>query len=161
MKKLLLLAVLLFTTVTFAQVETPNVDQPVKKKEYVKYISLGLSMHMDGDFQQQSYPSVEIGVTHNNISYGAVFGRGNLVNIFDKDNIDNYFWEAKFAPSYSIGDLTGTLFAGAGGYIDSQHYFTEVGIGLSYAYKNTSFGVNVSNWDTVNYFTPNITYSFN
>lgn len=144
-------------------IEQPQVDVVETKSvnTLTHYVSLGLSMHLQGDWQENSYATVEGGVTCNNISYGAVFGRSNLVDVFDKDQITNYFWEAKISPNYKlVGNLTGSLIAGAGGYFGSDDYFTEVGVGIGYTHENVSIGLSFSNWDEVNYLSPSISYSF-
>jgi hypothetical protein len=128
--------------------------------KWSSYLTAGLSMGRGDNFQESSYPTLEFGKTHKNISYGFVIGRGNLVEVFNNDHFADYFWEGKISPSYNLGQLTGTVFAGAGAYFDSEHYFTEVGVGLSWSVNSYSYGVSFSNWDTLNYITPSITYNF-
>ena len=59
-----------------------------------------------------------------------------------------------------LGDLSGSVIFGYGGYFNSSRNFIEYGAGISYKVKHISYGVMVSNWDGVTYVTPNITYNF-
>lgn len=160
MKKLFLIAIALlgmsFTSV--AQDSTKTDITPLKS--YTTYVTASLSMHGGANFQETSYPALEVGITQRNISYGFVFGRGNLVNMFENDRMENYFWELKFSPSYRLGDITGSLVAGGGAYFDSTHYFAELGVGLGYSVGDFTYGLTFSNWDTVNYVTPSVSYTF-
>lgn len=162
MKKVVL-GMLLCATIGFAQTKKSNAmkqsDSIHTETPYVPYISVGLSFTNGDDFKKDSYPSVEIGITKGNISFGLALGRGNLY--FEQDNISNYFYEPKVTGSLPIGKLYGTLVFGIGGYIDTPHTFIEYGSGLGYTDGNISYSITYSNWDKVDYITPCITYTFN
>lgn len=156
MKKLVVLLVALFSLTSVAQTQTDSTK--VKKL----FASVGVSVGNDGyDFEQMSYPSVEFGYTNKDVSYSVVFGRSNFYGAFkSSDNIDQYWTELKFSPSYSIGNLSGFLVAGGGFYINSDHYFAELGLGTSYTHNNMVYGVMFTNWDTKNYLTPFVSLKF-
>lgn len=125
------------------------------------YAIFGVSMS-GGNFAQNSYPSIEVGVTRTNVAVAVVFGRGALDGTFsDQDHITDYFYEAKIAPYYTIGRFTGNVFLGAGGYFGTNHYFTDLGLGLCYNVGDFGYGVAFNRWDEVNYLSPSITYNFN
>ena len=160
MRKILFLFVALISLSATAQTSTDSTKTCHKFNPHSMFMSVGLSMSQ-GEFKTNSYPSVELGYTHKNISYSALFGRGDLNGMFrNDDNIGNYWVEAKFSPSYSIGHLNGFLIAGGGLYINSDHYFAELGLGLSYTHNRFTYGVSFSNWDTRNYVTPFVSVNF-
>jgi len=160
MRKILFLFVALISLSATAQTSTDSTKTCHKFNPKNMYVSLNCSMSQ-GDFATNSYPSIEFGYTHKTISYGAIFGRGDFKGIFrNDDNLANYYWEAKFSPSYSVGPLNGFLIAGGGAYFNSDHYFAELGLGLSYTHKNVTYGVAFSNWDTKNYLTPFVSFNF-
>ena len=126
-----------------------------------KYVSWGVSMSNNSDFNTGSYSSLEFGVVYNDVAAGLVFGRGSLQGVFDKtDNIRNYFYELKVSPSFPIGKVYGNIILGVGGYIDTKHNFIEYGLGVSYTHKKIGYGVSFTNWDGVDYVTPSITFNF-
>lgn len=126
-----------------------------------KYVSWGVSMSNNSDFNTGSYSSLEFGVIYNDVAAGLVFGRGSLQGVFDKtDNIRNYFYELKVSPSFPIGKVYGNIILGVGGYIDTKHNFIEYGLGVSYTHKKIGYGVSFTNWDGVDYVTPSITFNF-
>lgn len=152
MKNLFLLVFALFSFTMVAQESFP---------QYQPYASIALSTRGQGDFQSNSYASVEVGVTHKQISYGVAIGRSNLVDVFQNDQLANYYWEVKFSPSYNLGsNFSVNLIAGGGAYFNSDNYFAEIGAGLGYSVNNFTYGVSYSNWDELNYFSPYISYSF-
>jgi hypothetical protein len=157
MKKLLFLFVALISLSVSAQTSNDSI-----KTEKPKNMFVGLNLSMSqGDFSTNSYPGLEVGYVKDNISYSAIFGRGDFNGMLrDGDNLDNYWWEVKFSPSYPIGPLNGFLIAGGGAYFNSDHYFAELGLGLSYTKNNINYGVCFSNWDTKNYVTPFISFNF-
>ena len=152
MKNLILGAILLFSVMSFGQTIPTEKDRNM-------FLSLGLSTSQ-GDFKTNSYPSIELGYVHEKISYSAVFGRGDFNGVLsNSDKIQNYWFELKFSPSYSVGPLNGFLIAGGGAYFDSTEYFAELGLGLSYTYNRFTYGCSFTNWDTKNYITPFISVS--
>jgi hypothetical protein len=153
MKKVVLLVMSMWVITAFAQDST--------KCKFNKYISLGLSLSNNTDFKSGSYSSLEFGLMSDDISFGAVFGRGNLNDAFNKnDIIGNYFYELKVSPSYKLGKLSGNIVLGYGGYFSTSHNFIEYGNGISYTHKKLTYGILVSNWDGVDYITPSITFNF-
>ncbi len=157
MRKILFLFVALISFGATAQTDS---TKTCKFDPHSMFMSVGLSMSQ-GDFKTKSYPSLELGYMHNSISYSALFGRGDFNGMFrNGDQIGNYWVEAKFSPSYSIGHLNGFLIAGGGFYINSDHYFAELGLGASYTHNRFTYGVSFSNWDTRNYLTPFVSVNF-
>lgn len=125
-----------------------------------KYVSWGVSMSNNSDFNSGSYSSLEFGVLYNDVAFGLVLGRGSLNGIFKNDDIRNYFYEVKVAPSFPIGKVYGNIILGVGSYIDTKRNFIEYGLGVSYTHKKIGYGVSFSNWDGIDYVTPSITYNF-
>lgn len=130
------------------------------KTKTTGYASLGLSVSNGDDFKMTSYSSLEVGLMRENITFGAIFGRGNLSGIGDNDNIGNYFYEVKTTASYPVGAVSGSILFGYGGYFNSTHNFIEYGVGITYNKGKMGYGVTYSNWDGVNYLTPCITFNF-
>ena len=155
MKKLVLLVALLVSTLTFAQTET-------KESKLQPYVALNLSIGDTdgGTFGSTSYASAEFGVTHENLSFGAILGRNNLMNIGDNESFNNYFYQGKVAASTSLGYVDGYALVGLGSYFEAGGIFTEYGVGISKEISDR-FGafIQVSNWDGTTYVTPGISYS--
>jgi hypothetical protein len=152
MKKLLLVLMVLVSVESWSQCSENALN---------KYVSWGVSMSNNSDFNTGSYSSLEFGVIYNDVAAGLVFGRGSLQGVFDKtDNIRNYFYELKVSPSFPIGKVYGNIILGVGGYIDTKHNFIEYGLGVSYTHKKIGYGVSFTNWDGVDYVTPSITFNF-
>lgn len=126
------------------------------------YISAGFSTTNGNDIKTSSYVALEAGMSYKNIALGAIFGRGNMVGIGkSNDVLGNYYYEFKATGSYPLtGVLSGSILLGWGGYFNSNHNLIEYGVGMTYNYKKLGFGVMYSNWDAVNYVTPNITFNF-
>jgi hypothetical protein len=126
---------------------------------YDPYIAVGVSI-ADGDFAQNSYPSIEGGVSHRNVTLAASVGRGNFSGAFsNSDLLSNYFVEAKIAPYYDVKKFRGSVFFGYGAYIGG-HNFTDVGAGVSYTAGSLSYGIAFNRWDKVNYLSPSVSYNF-
>lgn len=151
MRKVLVVLMVLVSTMSWSQCTEDSLN---------KYVSWGVSMSNNSDFNSGSYSSLEFGVLYNDVALGLVFGRGSLNGIFKNDNIRNYFYEVKVAPSFPIGKVYGNIIMGVGSYIDTKHNFIEYGLGVSYTHKKIGYGVSFSNWDGVDYVTPSITYNF-
>ena len=147
---------MLIAITTFAQTKDSTRYSPING-----YLSLGLSMTNSSDFVTSSYTGIEGGISYKNISVGGIFGRGSLRGMWaDGDNIKNYFYEVKATGSKEIGCITGSVLFGYGGYFNTSHHFIEYGAGISYTYKDFSYGVTYSNWDGTTYVTPSVTYNF-
>lgn len=129
--------------------------------DMTSYVSVGLSMSNMDNFRNGSYFSLEYGVTKQNLSLSMVVGRGNITGMFkDVDHIQNYYYEPKVTVGFPLGKLTGTAIFGVGGYFGTSHMLIEYGSGISYQIGDISYGILYSNWDGVDYITPNITYNF-
>jgi len=149
MKKLLLAIVLLVTTITFAQ-ET-------EKNNTSFYLATGVSITNSNDFSDSSYVSAEIGVMIDNVTFGAVFGRNNLTEMFgSNESFNNYWYEGKVAVYRSLGVVDGYGLLGIGSYIGNDSIFLEYGLGISREFKDLGVFIQVSNWDGVTYITPGI-----
>jgi hypothetical protein len=153
-KVVLVLALSLMTSVMFAQKDSTNVVS-----KFTTYIGVGLSLPNGNDFTNESYPSVEVGVMRNNYALGLVVGRQNFN--FSEDDISKYYFEPKVTVSLPIGLLNLNGILGWGMYINTPSSFIEYGAGVSYGAGNLTYGLIYSNFDSVNYITPNISYSFN
>lgn len=153
MKKVVLVLMCMWAVSTFAQDSTKcNVN---------KYISWGVSLSNNSDFNTGSYSSLEFGVVSNDVAFGLALGRGSLEGIFGgKDDITNYFYELKVAPSFPIGKVYGNIIMGVGGYMNTKRNFIEYGLGVSYTHNKIGYGVSYTNWDGVDYITPSISYNF-
>jgi len=152
MRKLVLLVMCMWAVSTFAQDST--------KCNVGKYVSWGVSLSNNSDFNTGSYSSLEFGVVCNDVAFGLALGRGSLDGIFKNDDIRNYFYEVKVAPSFPIGKVYGSVILGVGSYIDTKHNFIEYGLGVSYTHNKIGYGVSYTNWDGVDYITPSISYNF-
>lgn len=188
MKKILL-AILLFSITTFGQkrhggvhhtkamsvtADSTYVDTTSAPKEkWSKYIALGLSISNGNDygdntnkttFDEASYPSLEFGFSRENISLSGVIGRGNLLGLGTHDDkFSNYYWEVKATPTFPLGIVTASIIFGAGSYFnnDKGNTFIEYGSGISYTVNKFTYGICYTNWDGVDYITPNISYNLN
>ena len=155
MKKILTILMLFASTIMFSQTSDST------GSSISGYVSYSLSMTNSSTFRASSYTGVETGVMYDNISLGAIFGRGNLVGLGRKtDNIGQYFYEVKASASAPIGSLTGSVIFGYGGYFNSSHNFIEYGLGVSYTCNRFGYGLTVSEWDGTMYMTPCITFNF-
>lgn len=183
MKKIILLAILLVSVMTFGQkrlvgttastqTETTVDTTATSKVKWSKYIAIGLSISNGNDygdntnvttFDMASYPSIEFGFSRENISLGVVIGRGSLRGLgTNKDKFTNYYWEVKAVPSFPLGVVNANLIFGSGSYFnnDKGNTFIEYGTGISYTNGNYTYGISYSNWDGVDYITPSLSYSF-
>lgn len=176
MKKFLTVICVLIATVSFAQKskgkvlatavssKTSDTTEYVRVKPpviYTPYVSVGLSMSNMDNFRNGSYFSLETGVCRDNVALGVVIGRGNITGMFKNgDAISNYYYEPKATVTFPLGKLTGTAIFGIGGYFGSSHMLIEYGSGVYYQIGKVAYGMLYSNWDGVDYITPNITYNF-
>ena len=151
MKKVLVILMVMVSTMSWSQCSENALN---------KYVSWGVSMSNNSDFNSGSYSSLEFGVIYNDVAYGLSLGRGTLDGIFKNDDIRNYFYEVKVAPSFPIGKVYGNIILGVGSYIDTKHNFIEYGLGVSYTYKKIGYGVSYTNWDGIDYITPSISFNF-
>jgi hypothetical protein len=166
MRKLFLLLFAFFALTVTAQ------EQKTECSKTTTYVAVGLSMaSFDKTFAENSFPSVEVGFTRNDVSYGVAFGRASLRGLGDSEDVlQNYFYELKVVPSVSLGYFNANLILGVGGYVnnggvnlnegDNSSFFIEYGFGLSKTFGNVSYGLSYSNWDGVDYITPSVSYAF-
>lgn len=161
MKKLFLVLFAFFALTVTAQEQTTTPTT----SSYTPYVSVGLSMSNSNgvSFNESSYPSVELGVTRNNVSVGVVLGRGQLRGIGeDTDVLSEYFYEFKVSPSFNLGTVSGNVILGVGSYFDTSNaMFIEYGLGVSKSYGNLGVGLSYTNWNGTDYVTPSLTFSFN
>lgn len=155
MKKIITLALICFaTSITFAQKDST-------KSKTTGYVCVGLSVTNSNDFNVSSYSAIEGGVMRDNFSIGLAFGRGSLKGIGKSDDvIENYFYEVRTYVSHPVGDFSGSLILGYGGYVNTPHMFIEYGTGMTYNKGKMGYGISYTNWDQVNYLTPCITLNF-
>lgn len=162
MKKFIAFIVLCIATTTFAQGRFPQqfIDSTATKNNFDVYVSPSLSIgNSNGStFEQTSYASVEFGVCKNDVSYGVVLGRANL-DFKGKDNVNNYWYEAKVSPSFPLGKLNGFVLLGVGNYVDTKKIFIEYGGGFSCKPKKITYFAQVSNWDGLWYMSPGISFN--
>lgn len=181
MKKLVLMAILLVSTATFAQkkhavalksnkLETIDSVQ-VSKSKWGKYLAVGLSISSGNTydtnenkytFSESAYPSVEFGFSRENLAVGLAFGRGFLKDFADKsDKLGNYYTEIRVTPSFPLGIVSANVVFGAGSYLVSEKgFFIEYGSGITYTQGDITYGIGYSNWDGVDYITPSLSYNF-
>jgi len=160
MKKVLLFAILLVSTLTFAQSTQDGGFVEGLESPITPYIAAGLSMSNGNDFQTTSYPSLEVGIMIENWSIGGVLGRNNLVST-SPEVIENYWWEVKTAFSHSLDFVSIYGLLGVGAYIDRDYgMFIEYGVGASKEFGNFGMFAQASSWDGTWYVTPGFSYSF-
>jgi hypothetical protein len=156
MKKLTFLVLALVSLSAFAQT----------KSETTKYLAVGYSIgnHVDGkSLDETSYPSLEYGVTRNNLSLGLVVGRGATRGIAQTgDNLAQYYYEGKVTQAFPFTkEVSGNVVLGLGSYfITDNAVFVEYGFGLTRTIGKITYGLTYSNWDKVDYVTPSLSYSF-
>jgi len=184
MKKVILGALLLLSTVTFGQKKHAGIHHgknasaitadstATTSSKWTKYVALGLSVSNGNDygnntntytFQESAYPSVEFGFTRENLSLSGVIGRNNFQNLGSHiDGIGNYYWEVKATPTFPLGVVNASIIFGAGTYFNNEvgNGFIEYGSGISYTVGKFTYGVCYTNWDGIDYITPNISYGF-
>ncbi len=154
MKKIITLALICLTTIGYSQSDST-------KSKTTNYISLGVSITNSDDFKSSAYPSAEFGFTRENLSLGAIIGRGSFAGLGGvDDNFQSYYYEAKSTASYPLQALNLNLILGYGGYMGTSHMFIEYGLGFSLSQGKMGYGLTYSNWDNVNYISPCITFNF-
>jgi hypothetical protein len=152
MRKLLVVLMIMVSVMSWSQCGENAIN---------KYVSWGLSLSNNTNFNTGSYSSFEFGVIYNDVAAAIVLGRGSLDGVFrSNDVLSNYFYELKVAPSFPIGKIYGNIILGYGGYFNTQHNFIEYGVGVSYTHKKLGYGVAFSNWDGIDYISPSITFNF-
>lgn len=144
MKKLITLIVILITLNTQAQ---------------TGYISASISIPNTpiNSFTNNSYASVELGISEKNKSFGLCFGRSNIN--FNKSEL--YFTELKTYVSTDLKYCKGFIIMGLGNYISNKpDLFIEYGGGITYPI-NSKFDISlsISNWDGVTYLSPCLIYN--
>jgi len=152
MKKLLIFILSLMIINTYGQNDSSKINM---------YTNIGLSLTNGDDFKSNSFAAIETGFVKSNISGGLAIGRGSLSGINNTDNIKNYYYEIKTSAYYQIELVSANLIFGLGNFINTKYIFIEYGLGISYTpHKKISYCITYSNWNNVNYITPNISYNF-
>jgi len=184
MKKLILFAILLVSSLTFAQkkhaphgvaVKTNTAEATdstsTEKPKWKNYIAVGISVSSGNTydtnenkytFSESAYPSVEFGFSKGNLAAGLAVGRGSFKGLGAKeDQLGNYYAEIRITPSFPLGIIDANVVFGAGSYlVSSKGTFIEYGSGISYTVGNYTYGIGYSNWDGVDYISPSLSYSF-
>ena len=167
MKKLFTILAIFATLFATAQCHTDSTAACCSKPKFAPYVSFGVSMtntnvpESPTNFKTSTYAGIEGGVTYQNLGLGLVFGRGSLNGLFGpNEDIMNYFTEVKSTVTQPVGNVNVTALFGYGTYFQSDRTFIEYGVGMSYSVNKFAYGMSYSNWDGVNFVTPNITYNF-
>jgi hypothetical protein len=164
MKKIFTMIVLflLSTTTMFAQTQKQK-KEDLKNFNPKYYLSVGTMVSTANtdnykDFKYNSCPTIGAGMYFDNISVGVNLGRGNFAD-FDKDNIENYWYEANATLSANNKRFDPYILFGVGNYVNRNAAFVEYGIGTTVKFKRVNISVQTTNWDKVWYITPAITYN--
>lgn len=162
MKKLLTLTAFIITINASAQKlhnKTKVHASPTITNKWGKYISLDVSISNGDTISLATYPSIEFGLSKENISLGLALGRNNF-RFSDRDEIGRYYWEVKATASEQFGGVKGFILFGLGNYFTTGHVFIEYGSGILKSIKNTDFFIQVSNFDGVDYISLGVTFNF-
>lgn len=154
MKKVVLIALSIFTMSTFAQT-----DSTKKHKQLDCYVSGFYATSTGNSIGASSYAGVEAGVSFKNLGFGLSSGRGNLAAM-PKETSNLYWYEVKTYGYIPVGSIKFIVVAGWGQYYNSVHSFIEYGTGFVYSIKKVDLGMTISNWDNAWYVSPGITYNF-
>lgn len=160
MKKLILVLVALVGLTVSAQAQEKSA------KTSTHYLSIGYSIgnHQDGKhFDETSYPSIEYGVTRDNLSLGLAIGRGQTCGLAQAgDKLDQYYFEGRATQSFPFTKcISGNVALGVGSYFATNDaVFVEYGFGLTRTCGSITYGLSYSNWDKVDYVTPSVSFSF-
>lgn len=110
------------------------------------------------NFNKASYPSVELGLSGENVSLGAVFGFENFLVTSDT----RPFYELKTSVSKPIGKASIYALFGVGAYVETGfNNFIEYGAGFSYMPGRVGYFVQYSKWARTDYVSTGLTFSFN
>ena len=167
MKNLFTILAIFATFFASAQCHTDSTAACCSKPKFSPYVSFGVSMTNSNEtadstrFSVRNYMGIEGGVCYGNLGLGLVLGRSFLQGTFaSDDHINNYFTEVKTTVTQPVGNVNVTALFGYGNYIGTKRNFIEYGVGMSYSVNKFAYGMSYSNWDGVNFVTPNITYNF-
>jgi hypothetical protein len=167
MKNLFTILAIFATLFASAQCHTDSTAACSSKPKFSPYVSFGVSMTNSNEtadstrFSVRNYMGLEGGVCYGNLGLGLVLGRSLLQGTFaSDDHINNYFTEVKTTVTQPVGNVNVTALFGYGNYIGTKRNFIEYGVGMSYSVNKFAYGMTYSNWDGVNFVTPNITYNF-
>lgn len=134
-------------------------DTTKTKKVLDCYIAASLSTSSGSNFNQSTFPSVELGISKKMMTIGFIIGRSNLEKT-TIEKLENYWYEIKTTASMPIGPIKGFILAGWGQYYNSNQNFIEYGAGFSYSIKKFDLNMQVSSWYNTVYISPGITYNF-
>lgn len=167
MKNLFTILAIFATLFATAQCHTDSTAACCNKPTFSPYVSFGVSMTNSNEtadstrFSVRNYMGLEGGVCYGNLGLGLVLGRSFLQGTFaSDDHINNYFTEVKSTVTQPVGNVNVTALFGYGCYLGTKRNFIEYGVGMSYSVNKFAYGMSYSNWDGVNFVTPNITYNF-
>ena len=137
-------------------------SQNEENKSVDMYVAACLSTSTGDDFNQNSYPSIELGVYLKDVTVAFNTGRSNIdESPWNDERIENYYYELKAIRSFPIENVTAYVVFGWGQYYNSTHSFIEYGGGLVYPVsKKVDFMLQVSNWDNIVYLSPCVGYNF-
>jgi hypothetical protein len=125
------------------------------------YAAAGLSLSNGDGFANIAYPSVEVGVSRNNMSYGLNFGRRDLADHGETEVPENYYLEGKASASWPLGDVKTFVMGGFGFVFNTDHYLIEYGTGLIWpCSSNTDLVLQISNWDKSDYVSVGVVRNF-
>jgi len=156
MKKFILMSLLaLSLSITTMNAQTKKPEEP-----FTVYMSGGISISNGNNFQNNAYPSLEVGIIEKNVTFGINVGRSSL-NFEGSDYSSNYYLELRNTASADMGPIQIFTITGIGNYFNNPRFFIEYGLGLSYPISDhCSFTTSVSNWDGTTYLSPGLTYNF-
>ena len=165
MKRLYTIALAICVSATaFAQkraAHITSIDSSATSVSLGWYAAAGISLSSGDGFSNIAYPSVEIGISKNNVSYGLNFGRRDFADHGETEKLDNYYVEAKAAASWPLGDVKTFLMGGFGTMLNTDHYLIEYGTGLIWScIERTDFVLQLSNWDKSDYFSIGVVRNF-
>jgi len=157
MKKIITLVLVTLSFSVFSQTDS-------LKTKTSFYTAVGLSIgHVDvndensNNFNKASYPSLELGMSRNNWSLGAIIGCENLF----VSSSSRGFYELKTSISRPWGDYAGYTLFGIGAYMENGfNNFIEYGAGFSYCPKKIGYFVQYSNWARTSYVSTGLTVNF-
>jgi hypothetical protein len=154
MKKILLIAMSIFTMATFGQTDTTK-----KHKQLDCYVSGFFATSTGNKIGDASYAGVEAGIGFKNIGFGLSSGRGSLAAA-QKETSNLYWYEIKTYAYIPVGSIKCFIIAGWGQYYNTTQSFIEYGAGFSYSVKKFDLGMTISNWNNAWYVSPGVTYNF-
>ena len=111
------------------------------------YVSAGLATSVGESYSSSTYPSVEVGRSWDNLSFGVCLGAADL------NFEDSYWWETKGAASFPMGSASGYFLAGGGSYFGTSHVLIEYGFGVTRKFGDgpAAWYLQATSWDGTPY----------